>query len=141
MRRLLPENNLNKEKISDLKEEVRQLKIAWAFLGGKKKEGAKKTDPRIAQINDQVRATKDAYKEYTELTKWMSAEEAKKKTTDMYGGVDASMFGLVFSDADLERVLREASVKMGDISKKDAQKIALDASDAGFDVLKKSHQG
>ncbi len=133
-------NNLNKEKISDLKEEVRQLKIAWAFLGGTEKEGAKKTDPLISQINEQVKVVKDAYKEYTELRKWMSEEDAKSKVQSMYGGMDVSMFGLVFSDKEMEDTLRSASEKLGKISKKDAQALALDAADAGFDALKKSIQ-
>jgi tape measure domain-containing protein len=133
-------NDINMDKIAPSIEDIRQLEIAFAWLGGSEDEKAKKENPLISKIKEQIKVVKDAYKEYTELRQWMSEEDAKSKVQSMYGGMDTSMFGLVFSDEDLEKVLGDASKKLGKISKKDAQDLALDAADAGFDALKKSVQ-
>ena len=79
--------------------------------------GGKKTNPRIALLNEELSTVEKIYKEYQELRKFMSEADARARVADMFEGVNLTMLSQALSPtemrAQLQKALDEAK-KMGD---------------------------
>lgn len=81
------------------------------------KGGGKKTNPRIALLNEELSTVEKIYKEYQGLRKFMSEDDARARVADMFEGVNLTMLSQALSPtemrAQLQKALDEAK-KMGD---------------------------
>lgn len=79
--------------------------------------GGKKTNPRIALLNEELSTVEKIYKEYQELRKFMSEDDARARVADMFKSVNLTMLSQALSPtemrAQLQKALDEAK-KMGD---------------------------
>lgn len=78
---------------------------------------AKKTNPRIALLNEELSTVEKIYKEYQELRKFMSEDDARARVADMFEGVNLTMLSQALSPAEMRQQLQKAldeAKKMGD---------------------------
>lgn len=81
------------------------------------KGGGKTTNPRIALLNEELSTVEKIYKEYQELRKFMSEDDARARIAKMFEDVNLTMLSQALSPtemrAQLQKALDEAK-KMGD---------------------------
>lgn len=106
------------KEVEEVEDEMKVLKLLMDFFkeflsGG----GGKKTNPRIALLNEELSTVEKIYKEYQELRKFMSEDDARARVADMFEGVNLTMLSQALSPtemrAQLQKALDEAK-KMGD---------------------------
>ena len=76
-----------------------------------------KTNPRIAQLNEELSTVEKIYKEYQELRKFMSDKDARARIADMFDDVNLTMLSQALSPAEMRAQLQKAldeAKKMGD---------------------------
>ena len=106
------------EDIEETTKEMKVLKLLMDFFkeflsGG----GGKKTNPRIALLNEELSTVEKIYKEYQELRKFMSEDDARARIADMFEGVNLTMLSQALSPAEMRAQLQKAldeAKKMGD---------------------------
>ena len=79
--------------------------------------GGKKTNPRIALLNEELSTVEKIYKEYQELRKFMSEDDARARVADMFKSVNLTMLSQALSPAEMRAQLQKAldeAKKMGD---------------------------
>lgn len=107
------------EDIEETTKEMKVLKLLMDFFKEflSQSGGGKKTNPRIALLNEELSTVEKIYKEYQELRKFMSEDDARARVADMFEGVNLTMLSQALSPtemrAQLQKALDEAK-KMGD---------------------------
>lgn len=107
------------EDIEETTKEMEVLKLLMEFFKEflSQSGGGKKTNPRIALLNEELSTVEKIYKEYQELRKFISEDDARARIADMFEGVNLTMLSQALSPtemrAQLQKALDEAK-KMGD---------------------------
>lgn len=107
------------EDIEETTKEMKVLKLLMDFFKEflPQSGGGKKTNPRIALLKEELSTVEKIYKEYQELRKFMSEDDARARVADMFEGVNLTMLSQALSPtemrAQLQKALDEAK-KMGD---------------------------
>jgi hypothetical protein len=82
-----------------------------------KSGGGKKTNPRIAMLNEELSTVEKIYKEYQDLRNVMSEDEARTKVGNMFESVNLKMLDKALSPEDMRKQLQVAldkAKKLGD---------------------------
>ena len=107
------------KEVKKVEDEMKVLKLLMDFFKEflSQSGGGKKTNPRIALLNEELSTVEKIYKEYQELRKFMSEDDARARVADMFEGVNLTMLSQALSPtemrAQLQKALDEAK-KMGD---------------------------
>ena len=107
------------EDIEETTKEMKVLKLLMDFFKEflSQSGGGKKTNPRIALLNEELSTVEKIYKEYQELRKFMSEDDARARVADMFEGVNLTMLSQALSPAEMRAQLQKAldeAKKMGD---------------------------
>ena len=107
------------EDIEETTKEMKVLKLLMEFFKEflSQSGGGKKTNPRIALLNEELSIVEKIYKEYQELRKFMSEDDARARIADMFEGVNLTMLSQALSPAEMRAQLQKAldkAKKMGD---------------------------
>ena len=107
------------EDIEETTKEMKVLKLLMDFFKEflSQSGGGKKTNPRIALLNEELSTVEKIYKEYQELRKFMSEDDARARVADMFKSVNLTMLSQALSPAEMRAQLQKAldeAKKMGD---------------------------
>lgn len=107
------------EDIEETTKEMKVLKLLMEFFKEflSQSGGGKKANPRIALLNEELSIVEKIYKEYQELRKFMSEDDARARIADMFEDVNLTMLSQALSPAEMRAQLQKAldkAKKMGD---------------------------
>ena len=107
------------EDIEETTKEMKVLKLLMDFFKEflSQSDGGKKTNPRIALLNEELSTVEKIYKEYQELRKFMSEDDARARIADMFEDVNLTMLSQALSPAEMRAQLQKAldeTKKLGD---------------------------
>lgn len=104
------------KEVEKVEDEMEVLKLLMDFFKEFLSQSGK-TNPRIALLKEELSTVEKIYKEYQELRKFMSEDDARARIADMFEGVNLTMLSQALSPtemrAQLQKALDEAK-KMGD---------------------------
>lgn len=132
------DGRLMKRLTSDMKNMEALAKRLRIDLTERDKTATPKKDPRISQLENEIKLVKEVHSRYKELSKFMSEADAKSEIEKTYGDVSLETLKFAFNEDELKAQYTKliSGLKSIGADKAVVQKFNVEYSDVDFGELK-----